>query len=387
MTERIHRARRAAAHDTDGEATRRWSLPIALGAAFALSATLLMGGAVAAQDDADINGATLDIIALDGEDGDAELAEWRAERDITLAKVPFSSWDETFALLKTDVFDIALVANPYVSLWGEAGVLQPLDLSRLSNFENLFPALRDGSFIRDDEGNVYAVPIAWGDGPYIYNPANIENPPTSITELTDPAWKGRLTTFDNEILIFYMLGAAKGYPVPNMTLEQLEDVKADARLIVDNLSTFSAGYQDATDLLVRGEADLAIGGWEAMLTWAAEKGTTLDFDFFVEANGGGWSDSLGIPVNAEDVDAAYAYIDAMISPEVNAQIASNLISAATNSEAVPLVVSDVEYDYGIVGVSDTPIQFVDWTPPLEAEEGFATKADWDAAWAEIRAGV
>ena len=32
------------------------------------------------------------------------------------------------------------------------------------------------------------------------------------------------------------------------------------------------------------------------------------------------------------------------------------------------------------------IQFEVWTPPLEAEEGIATKADWDAAWNEIRAG-
>ena len=77
----------------------------------------------------------------------------------------------------------------------------------------------------------------------------------------------------------------------------------------------------------------------------------------------------------------------MISPEVNAQVASNLISAATNREAVPLIESDVQYDYSIVEASDTPIEFVDWTPPLEAEEGFATKEDWNAAWAEIRAGV
>ena len=36
---------------------------------------------------------------------------------------------------------------------------------------------------------------------------------------------------------------------------------------------------------------------------------------------------------------------------------------------------------------DNPIRFEDWTPPLEAEEGFATKSDWDDAWSEIRAGL
>jgi spermidine/putrescine transport system substrate-binding protein len=360
----------------------------AAGTAFALAATLVLGGAVAAQDQPDINGTTIDIISLDGEDGQTELEAWRAERDITLAKVPFSSWDETFAKLKTDVFDIALVANPYVSLWGQAGVLQPLDLSRLTNWNDLYPALREGSFIRDDAGNVYAVPIAWGDGPYIYSPDRVDTPPTSIMELMDPSWAGRIVTFDDPILIFYMVAAAKGYEPPNLTLEQLADVKTDAKVIVDNLVAFSAGYEDATDLLVRGEADLAIGGWEAMLNWAQEKGATLDFGFFDEANGGGWADSLAIPTNAEDVDAAYAYIDAMISPEVNAEVATNLISGATNSLATPMVdPSALIYDYSIVENMDNPIQFVDWTPPLEADAGYATKADWDAAWSEIRAGL
>ena len=362
-------------------------MPITLGAALALTATLLVGGAVGAQDDA-INGATIDIISLDGEDGQVELEAWREERDITLAKVPFASWDETFAKLKTDVFDIALVANPYVSLWGQAGVLQPLDLSRLTNWEDLYPALRDGDFIRDEAGNVYAVPIAWGDGPYIYSPERVDTPPTSIMELLDPAWAGRVVTFDDPILIFHQVAVAKGYPSPDLTLEQLEDVKADAKVIVDNLVAFSAGYQDATDLLVRGEADLAIGGWEAMLNWSEEQGTTLDFGFFEEANGGGWADSLAIPTNAEDVDAAYAYIDAMIAPETNAAIATNLVSGATNSQATAMVdPAALIYDYAIVESLDNPIRFDDWTPPLEAAEGFATKSDWDAAWSEIRAGL
>ena len=129
---------------------------------------------------------TLDVISLDGEDGQVELEQWRAENGVTLATTPFSSWDETFAKLKTDTFDIALVANPYVSLWGQAGVLTPLDLSRLSNWNDMFPALREGDFLRDEAGNVYAVPIAWGDGPYVYAPDRVDTPPVSFMELLGP---------------------------------------------------------------------------------------------------------------------------------------------------------------------------------------------------------
>lgn len=372
---------------------RRAFLRLGAGAAAAVAASGTLVGRVMAQSPAasqptqEFAGVTLDLIGLDGEDGKVELEQWRTDRGITLAKSPFSSWDETFAKLKTDTFDLALVANPYVSLWGKAGVLTPLDLTRLSNWESVFPALKEADFLRDEAGNVYAVPIAWGDGPYIYHPERVPTPPTSITDLLDPAWKGRLVTWDDPLLIFHMLAVAKGYPSPNLTDEQLADILADARTIVSHLVAFNTSYEDATDYMVRGEADLAIGGWEAMVNQAEAKGTTLDFSFFEEAHGGGWSDSLAIPTNAQDVDAAYAYIDAMISPEVNAQIATNLVSGTVNSLSVPMVdPSALIYDYSIVESSTSPIKFEAWTPPLEAAEGMATKADWDAAWAEIRAG-
>lgn len=349
------------------------------------AASVLVAGPVLAQ--GAFQGVTLDYIGLDGEDGQVELEAWRNEQGITLAKTPFSSWDETFAKLKTDTFDVALVANPYVSLWGKAGVLQPLDLDRLTNWNDLFPALRDADFLRDEAGAVYAVPIAWGDGPFVYAPDRVATPPASFMELLDPSWKGRITTWDDPILIFHQIAVAKGYPSPNLTLEQLADVKETSRQLVANLRAFNAGYQDATDLLVRGEVDLVIGGWEAMVNWAAQKGTTLAFGFFAESNGGGWADSLAIPANAEDVDAAYAYIDQMISPEINAQIATNLVSGTVNSKSVASVdPSALIYDYAIVEDAENPIRFEVWNPPLEAPEGMATKADWDDAWAEIRAG-
>jgi len=365
---------------------RRRFLRISAASAAALMAAGMIGGRVA-RAQGSFDGVTLDFIGIPGEEGQVELEAWRAANGVTLAATPFGSWDEVFAKLRTDTFDLALVANPYVSLWGQAGVLTPLDLSRLTNWPDLFPALREGDFLRDAAGNVYAVPIAWGDGPFVYVPERVPTAPVSITELLDPAWQGRLTTFDDPILIFHQLAVAKGYPSPMMTRDQLAEIKEEARTLVGNVRTFTGTYQDATDLMVRGEVDLAIGGWEAMLGWAEAQGATLDFDFFAESNGGGWCDSLAIPSNAVDVDAAYAYIDQMISPAVNAQIASNLVSGTVNSRSVEMVdPAALIYDYSKVEDTTNPISFEAWTPPLEAEGDIATKQDWDDAWAEIRAG-
>ena len=99
---------------------RRRFLRISAASAAALMAAGLIGGR-AARAQGSLDGVTLDFIGIDGEDGQVELEAWRTENGVTLAKTPFSSWDELFAKLKTDVFDLALVANPYVSLWGTGG--------------------------------------------------------------------------------------------------------------------------------------------------------------------------------------------------------------------------------------------------------------------------
>ncbi len=337
----------------------------------------------------DITGVTLDVISLDGEDGKVELEAWRTEHQITLATSPIASWDEAFAKLKTDTFDIALVANPYVAQWGRAGVLRPIETSRLTNWSSLYPALREGDFLRDS-GNVYAVPIAWGDGPFIYNPAKVPTLPTSVMELLDPAWKGRLILFDDAIQPFHLIAVAMGFTNGSepITKDQLATVAQESRKLVANTLAFAAGYQDATDYLVRGEADLAVNGWEAMINWAKDKGTTLAFAFLDETHGGGWCDCWAIPVNAVDVDAAYSAIDAMIGSEVNAQLATNLVSGTVNAKALGNVGIEAKiYDYSIVESLDNPIKFESWAPPIEATGDIATKADWDAAWQEIRAGV
>jgi spermidine/putrescine transport system substrate-binding protein len=325
-------------------------------------------------------------IGPDGEEGKAELEQWRTDHGVTLVATPVAGWDARFAKLQTDSFDVAVVANPYVAQWAAAGVLAPIDTSRLSNWADVFPGLQQAEFLADSQGKIYAVPIAWGDGPYVYNPAKVATPPTSIVELLDPSWKGRILLRDGPISYFHLFAVARGYDPQALTKAQLADVAADAKKLVGNAVAFNTSYQDATDYLVRGEADLAVDGWEAMVGFGEEKGAKFATAFFKEGNGGGWCDSMAIPAGATNLDASYAYIDAMISAEVNAQIAANLQSGTVNAKSVPLIpASAVPYDYSIVSGAGQ-IKFENWNPPLTATGDVATKADWDAAWQAIRAG-
>ena len=99
----------------------------------------------------------------------------------------------------------------------------------------------------------------------------------------------------------------------DLSLEEFAQVVDETRPIMDNMVAIAGSYGDATDFLVRGEADINLNGWEAMLSFAADKGVTVDFGFF-DTSTLVWSDSYVLPTSSEDVDAVYAYMDEVISP-------------------------------------------------------------------------
>lgn len=332
--------------------------------------------------------ATLSFIGLAGEEGDVELAAWREGVNSSLEGSWPGNWTELIAAIKVgNVYDLATIPYHWAQRMIASGVLQPLDTSRLSNWDDMVPGLRENSSLRGPDGTVYGAPIAWGDGPYVYHPARVENPPTSIVELLEPEWKDRFVMFDSPELTYFLLAVANGFTdVPLLTPEELEVVAAQAATLVGNAAAFNNGYQDATDRLVAGDIDMAMNGWEAMLTWAAEKGVKLDFGFFQE-NASGWWDGLAIPVTADNVDCAYEYIDMMLSPDVQAQVAANLISATVNRKSIGMIeVSAQIYDYSIVLGTDTGSMFENVTPPEEPPEGYTSYQDWLDAWQAIKAG-
>jgi spermidine/putrescine-binding protein len=337
--------------------------------------------------------ATLSFIGLAGEEGDVELAAWREGLNTALEGSWPGNWSELIASIKVgNVYDLVTIPYHWAQRMIVSGILQPLDTSRLSNWDDMVPGLRENSSLRGPDGTVYGAPIAWGDGPYVYHPARVESPPTSILDMMEPEWKDRFVLFDAPALVYFLLGIANGSidvatpDAPLITPEELDAIVEQAAVIVGNASAFNTGYQDATDRLVAGDIDLAMGGWEAMLTWAAEKGVKLDFGFFQES-AGGWWDGLAIPVTADDVDCAYEYIDMMLSPDVQAQVATNLISATVNRKSIGMIeVSAQIYDYSIVLGEDTGAMFKNATPPEDPGEGYTSYQDWLDAWQAIKAG-
>ena len=247
-------------------------------ASVAASAAPSAAASVAASVAAKLAPATLEWIGLDGEDAaKVESAKKSQQHGITLASKYIGTGDEILAALNAgQQFDIAITFNPYIERSAIAKLIQPLDASRLQNWNDMFDGLRNSKFLNVD-GKPYGAPIAWGDGPVVYDPKKVPSNevPASIVDLYDVKWKKRLTMSNNPAWLFHLTAISMGFTKsPLLTKVELQQVadKSDG-FVKQNVVSFAATYADAVDLLVRGEVDLSLLGWEAMLNFAKDKTT------------------------------------------------------------------------------------------------------------------
>jgi spermidine/putrescine-binding protein len=136
-------------------------------------------------------------------------------------------------------------------------------------------------------------------------------------------------------------------------------------------------------MLAREEAWITSGVWVAVVGWAAEKGVTLE-TLIPEEGTYGWCDNYVIPKGA-DLDAAYAFINQMTSPEGQAELAVYLGQEMTNTKVVPLLPEEMQKAYETVEEDLKKTPFPPDPPQSSDDPTIATYPDIIATWEEIKA--
>jgi spermidine/putrescine-binding protein len=379
---------------------RRWQLLGIMCAAAALLASACTGsagstttavGASGSVNPASCKGVTLRFIGLAGEDGKAVTKAFQAKYGMKISETNVADWPTAISAIKVgQPYDLMTVPMWYAQRMIAAGIVRPLDTSKLTEWKNIFPGLAKNSLILGKDGTVYGAPIAWGDGPFVYNPKLVAHPPTSVLELLKPQWKNKYVMFNSDA-IMDTLALEDGYKnAPLLTKAQFNVVTKQATTLVKNAQAFTTSYQDGTDRLVSGDAAIDITGWEAMVNFAKAKGVPLKYGFYTK-DLGGWFDNLGIPTTATHPECALAYINYILQPKNEAALATSLVSGTSNRNAVSSVgQSDKIYNYSHIQSIVTPaqdvVQFPDPVPPNSTPSGIMNFQDWSNAWQNITAG-
>jgi len=251
-----------------------------------------------------------------------DTANFDAFTDATGAFVQinvFGSNEEMLAKLQAggSGWDVFVPTNYTITTYVAEDLIEPLDVSKLSNYDAgaFDPRFADAGTV---DGTLYAVPKNWGTTGFAVNTSHDGGKALTtwkdFFDRTMDDFSGRtmvhdyqLTTIGNALKYF-------GYSFNSVDPKELADAE---KLLIDakpHLFAISSDYQPA---MRSGDA------WLTMC-WTGD-GKQMNSDIpeihYVLGREGGeiWSDYYAIPKGAPHREAAYALINHMLDPQVNAR--------------------------------------------------------------------
>jgi spermidine/putrescine-binding protein len=229
--------------------------------------------------------------------------------NVNLVTSAFGNGDEAVAKMQAgfqaDVVNSCVDENTMTMV--QDGLYQPLDVSRIPDWKNVFPAMKGLPGVQVD-GKVYMIPVDAGTAGLMYNADVITTPPTSWMDLFNPAYKGRASIEDNSTTAIDIGALANGITDPiTMSSDQLDMVK---NFLIDHKSQFRTYWQsdsDITSLFKSGEVVIS-SGYPGNAQILQRDGYNVKF---VPAKEGQmlWTCGYGIQTGASNIDAAYALIN------------------------------------------------------------------------------
>ncbi len=327
--------------------------------------------------------------------GETTLADFEAETGIGVVYDLYASAEEMQAkmLAGSTGYDVVLMAAISLERFVEAGIYQKLDRAKLPNWSNLDPAILK-VMAGHDPGNQYAAPYMWGSVGMTYNLDMVRERLGAEADLYDlgtilnPENAAKLadcgiSLLDSPTDLGFMVLSYLGID-PN-TAGPAEYAKMAEALapIREHVAVFdNANYLNSLptgDLCV---ANTWSGDYSVASTRAAEAGIDINLGYFVPKTGSpAWFDVWAIPADAGNPEAAHAFIDYMMRPEVIAAATNYTGYANSNLAAMPFVDPAIAADPAIYPDAETMAKLYTTRTQTEEQDREITRI-----WAEIKTG-
>lgn len=276
---------------------------------------------------------TLNLLAWEGYTEPEWVEPFEQANDVKVNISYVGSDDELFAKVsggKGTTFDLVATNRANLGPLNDAGLIVPLDESKLTNFANVHPELAE-SGVRLD-GELFAAPFVWGSIPLIYAKDAFPEPPDSWGAVFDapPETCGKVLLDEDASstisTVALYLGFEDPYRLTDEQLEQVEDVLTKARKCA---RAFYSGFGDAANYFA--SRDVVVGNslGSIITKLAREKGASVA-EVVPKEGALGWLDTWAITKGgAAKQDLAHKWIDWAQSAEVQAKVSKHTAFAPT----------------------------------------------------------
>jgi spermidine/putrescine transport system substrate-binding protein len=229
----------------------------------------------------------------------------------------FGSNEEMLAKLQAGGtgWDVFVPTNYTISTYVDIDLIQPLDLSRIPNYDlaSFDPRFAEPGTVN---GAVYAVSRNWGTTGYAVNTAHTAGRQMAswkdFFDVTMAEFSGRTMVHDYQLTTIGAALKSFGYSFNSIDPKELADAEKLLLDVKPHLFAITSDYQPS---MRSGDAWMTICWTGDALQLHRD---IPEIDYVLGTEGGElWSDFLAIPKGAPHLDAAYALINYLLDPAVN----------------------------------------------------------------------
>jgi spermidine/putrescine transport system substrate-binding protein len=234
-------------------------------------------------------------------------------------------------------FDVVFMTGQFADAMAKMGLLSEIDYAKLPNSTNLFDEVRRIPFTK------YAVPYTWGTTGLCYRSDLVNYEPDSWYDLLKPKPElaGKITMLSTDRWLLLPAQKALGFSANTTDEGEMQQVK---EVLIEAKKTLLA-YDDTTfySKLVSGEA-LLVEAWDGWCNYGIAENP--DIRFVIPQEGSDlWVDTMVIPQPSENKEAAYAFIDYVLRPEIGTWVAENILYKVPNRAVMGQLSADLLNSY------------------------------------------
>ena len=235
------------------------------------------------------------------------------ETGITVHYDEFETNENMYPVIEAGAvaYDLVCPSDYMIEKMIANGLVQELNLSNIPNYKNLDENQLENSKEFDPE-NKYTVPYAWGTVGILYNTTMVEEAPTSWATLWDETYADNILMQDSVRDAFGITLKYLGYSLNSTTESELQEAK---ELLIEQKPLVQAYVIDQVrDKMIGNEAAIGVI-YSGEVLYCQEQNPDLEY-VVPEEGSNVWLDSWVIPHNAQNKEAAEAFINFLLEPEI-----------------------------------------------------------------------
>lgn len=259
-------------------------------------------------------------------------------------------------------YDIVVPSGNFLERQIKAGLILPLDKSKLTNLGNLDPAVM-ATAAGQDPDNAHGVPYMINTIGYGYNVAKVtaalgESAPVDSWDLIfKPEYAEKVASCGISLLDSpsEVMGIALHYLGLDPNSESEEDLKK-AEELLNSIKPHIRYFHSSQyiDDLGNGEICVALGYSGDIFIASDNAADGVEINYVIPKEGAATLfDFLAIPADAPHPEAAHAFINYILEPEVVADITNYVFYANPNLASLPFVDEEVKNNPGIYPPAET----------------------------------